>query len=32
LGVGRQATVRGHGIWEQGDKPQCEGMGLVSRS
>jgi len=30
LGAGRQATVRGHGIWEQSEKPQTEGVGLGS--
>jgi hypothetical protein len=26
LEAGRQATVGGHGIWEQGDKTQTEGV------
>jgi hypothetical protein len=31
VGTGRQGTVRGHGIWEQGEKLQTEGVDCAAK-
>jgi hypothetical protein len=31
LGAGRQATVKEHGMWEQDDKPQREGVDWAAK-